>query len=79
MKNIRERHHSNSSSDILLKEDMIELDLSNTNVLSEHLTNEQVDNEGDTAATTLLNIMQSEGSRRNSQVVVKVSSVQNDN
>lgn len=58
---------------------MIELDLSNTNVLSEHLTNEQVDNEGDTAATTLLNIMQSEGSRRNSQVVVKVSSVQNDN
>ena len=58
---------------------MIELDLSNTKVLSEHLTNEQVDNEGDTAATTLLNIMQSEGSRRNSQVVVKVSSVQNDN
>ncbi|XP_033628926.1 C-Jun-amino-terminal kinase-interacting protein 1-like isoform X3 [Asterias rubens] len=77
LKNIRERHHSNSSSDILLKEDMIELDLSNTNVLSEHLTNEQVDNEGDTAATTLLNIMQSEGSRRNSQVVVKTDDSDN--
>ncbi|XP_071791751.1 uncharacterized protein [Asterias amurensis] len=77
LKNIRERHHSNSSSDILLKEDMIELDLSNTKVLSEHLTNEQVDNEGDTAATTLLNIMQSEGSRRNSQVVVKTDDSDN--
>ncbi|XP_022110127.1 uncharacterized protein LOC110989800 [Acanthaster planci] len=60
----KERHDSNGSTDKLLNEDMIKLDLSDSNVLSERLS-------GDAATTTLLNIIEAETLRRNSQTTIK--------
>ncbi|XP_038049233.1 uncharacterized protein LOC119722903 [Patiria miniata] len=72
MTNTKQRHNSNESTEKLVKEDMIELDLSDSNVLSERLSSEQLDNEhSDAATTTLLSIIEAETSQRNSQITIK--------